>query len=85
VGKCYFARGLQEWMPSDRGLSACYRSVDSLEFYRVLTVFRTAIVFLQLFERYRREPGPNLGCIGFDTIGRDLLDYAFDIARGRAE
>jgi hypothetical protein len=48
-------------------------------------VFRTAIVFLQLFERYRREPGPNLGCIGFDTIGRDLLDYAFDIARGRAE
>jgi hypothetical protein len=48
-------------------------------------VFRTAIVFLQLFERYRREPGPNLGCIGFDTIGRDLLDYAFDIARSRAE
>jgi aminoglycoside phosphotransferase (APT) family kinase protein len=61
------------------------RSVDSFEFYRVLSVFRTAIVFLQLFERYRRERGPNLGCIGFDTIGRDLLDYAFDIARGRAE
>jgi hypothetical protein len=34
------------------------RSVDSFEFYRVLSVFRTAIVFLQLFERYRQEPGP---------------------------
>jgi aminoglycoside phosphotransferase (APT) family kinase protein len=61
------------------------RSVYSFEFYRVLSVFRTAIVFLQPFERYRREPGPNLRCIGFDTIGRDLLDYAFDIAHGRAE
>jgi aminoglycoside phosphotransferase (APT) family kinase protein len=61
------------------------RSVDSFDFYRVLSVFRTAIVFLQLFERYRREPGSNLDCIGFDTIGRDLLDYAFEIASGRAE
>jgi len=61
------------------------RSVDGFDFYRVLSVFRTAIVFLQLFERYRREPGSNLGCVGFDTIGRDLLDYAFDISSGRAE
>ena len=59
--------------------------MTAFEFYRVLSVFRTAIVFLQLFERYRREPAPNLRRIGFDTIGRDLLGYAFDIARGRAK
>jgi hypothetical protein len=41
------------------------RSIASFEFYRVLLVYRTEIVFLQLFERYRREPDPSLGCINW--------------------
>jgi len=61
------------------------RAVGDFTFYRVLSVFRSAIVFLQLFERYRRDPGRNAGCAEFDTLGRELLDYSFEIAYGRAE
>jgi aminoglycoside phosphotransferase (APT) family kinase protein len=61
------------------------RAVDDFTFYRVLSVFRSAIVFLQLFDRYRREPGPNARFAEFATLGCELLDYAFEIARGRAE
>lgn len=61
------------------------RSVDDFTFYRVLSVFRSAVVFLQLFDRYRRAPGSNVRCAGFDTLGRELLDYAHEIANGRAD
>jgi aminoglycoside phosphotransferase (APT) family kinase protein len=61
------------------------RSVDEFSFYRVLSVFRLAVVFLQLSDRYRREPGLNVRCADFDVLGRELVDYAFEIARGRAE
>lgn len=61
------------------------RALDDFAYYRVLSVFRSAIVFLQLFDRYRREPGANLGCAQFDALGRDLLDYSFEISRGRSE
>jgi aminoglycoside phosphotransferase (APT) family kinase protein len=58
------------------------RAVDDFLFYRVLGVFRSAIVFLQLFDRYRREPGPNIRCAEFDQLGRELVDYAWEIASG---
>jgi aminoglycoside phosphotransferase (APT) family kinase protein len=61
------------------------RAIDDFSFHRVLSVFRSAVVFLQLFERYSRDPGPNSRFAEFDALGRELLDYAFDIARGRAE
>jgi aminoglycoside phosphotransferase (APT) family kinase protein len=61
------------------------RAIDEFNFYRVLSVFRTAIVFLQLFDRYRREPGPNIGCAEFSRLGRELVDYAWEIAHGHAE
>jgi hypothetical protein len=48
-------------------------------------VFRSAIVFAQLFDRYRRDPEPNANCAAFDVLGHELLDYAFEIIRGRAE
>jgi aminoglycoside phosphotransferase (APT) family kinase protein len=60
------------------------RPVEDLTFYRVLSVFRSSVVFLQLYDRYRRAPGPNAGCADFDALGRDLLDYAFEVTRGRA-
>jgi aminoglycoside phosphotransferase (APT) family kinase protein len=61
------------------------RDIEDFSFYRVLSVFRSAIVFLQLFDRYRRDPERNPRCSEFDALGRGLLDYAFDIARGRIE
>lgn len=61
------------------------RSVEDFNFYRVLSVFRSAIVFLQLFDRYRRSPHADPRCAEFDTLGRELVAYACDIAAGRAE
>jgi aminoglycoside phosphotransferase (APT) family kinase protein len=61
------------------------RMVDNFSFYRVLSVFRSAIVFLQLFDRYRRDPGRHASCAEFDALGQELLDYSFEIASGRAE
>lgn len=61
------------------------RTVDAFAFYRVLSVFRSAIVFLQLFDRYRRDPARNANCSKFGALGRELLDYSFEIANGRAE
>jgi aminoglycoside phosphotransferase (APT) family kinase protein len=61
------------------------RTTDNFTFYRVLGVFRSAIVFAQLFERYRRDPGPNANCAAFELLGHELLDYAFEILRGRAD
>lgn len=60
------------------------RTADDFSFYRVLSVFRSAVVFLQLFDRYRREPGPNSACAEFDKLGRELIDYAWELARDRA-
>jgi len=59
------------------------RTIDDFAFYRVMALFRSAIVFLQLFDRWRRDPGPNIRCAGFGALGRDLLDYAVEITRGR--
>jgi aminoglycoside phosphotransferase (APT) family kinase protein len=59
------------------------RAVEDFSFYRVLSMLRSAIVFLQLFDRYRRDPAGNPGCSEFDTLGRELLDYSFEIASGR--
>lgn len=59
------------------------RAADDFTFYRVLSLFRSAIVFLQLFDRYRWQPEANLRCAGFDSLGRELLDHAFDLIRAR--
>ena len=61
------------------------RAVENFGFYRVLSVFRSAIVFLQLFDRYRRDPQGSPSCAEFGTLGRELLDYTFEITRGRLE
>ena len=58
------------------------RRVEDFAFYRVLSLFRSAIVFLQLFDRHRREPRPDPRSAGFDRLGRELLAYAFYIALG---
>jgi aminoglycoside phosphotransferase (APT) family kinase protein len=66
-------------------LALSHRSVGEFTFYRVLSVFRSAIVFLQLYDRFRRAPGSNARCAEFNTLGRELLDHALEIIRGRGE
>jgi aminoglycoside phosphotransferase (APT) family kinase protein len=61
------------------------RAVGDFTFYRVLSLFRSAVVFLQLYDRFRRSPGQNMRCAEFDTLGRELIDHAFKISRRRAE
>ena len=61
------------------------RAVSDFTFYRVLSLFRSAVVFLQLYDRFRRSPEQNARSAEFDTLGCDLLDHAFEIIRGRAE
>jgi aminoglycoside phosphotransferase (APT) family kinase protein len=61
------------------------RAVGDFTFYRVLSLFRSAVVFLQLYDRFRRSPGQNMRCAEFDTLGRELIDHAFEIIRARAE
>jgi aminoglycoside phosphotransferase (APT) family kinase protein len=61
------------------------RAIDDFTFYRVLSLFRSAIVFLQLFDRYRRAPEGNVRCAEFDSLGRELLDYALELTRGRVD
>ncbi len=60
------------------------RAAPNFAFYRVLSLFRSAIVFLQLFERSRRSPSANRRRMDFDLLGRDLLDYAWMTSRGQA-
>ncbi len=60
------------------------RSADDFAFYRVLSLFRSAVIFLQLYDRFRRSPRQNLRCAEFDTLGCELIDHAFEIIRGRA-
>lgn len=61
------------------------REVGDFAFYRVLSLLRSAVVFLQLYDRFRRPPGQNMRCAEFDTLGRELIDHAFEIIRARAE
>jgi len=62
------------------------RALGDFTFYRVLSLFRSAVVFLQLYDRFRRSPGQQyMRCAEFDTLGRELIEYAFELIRGRAE
>jgi len=61
------------------------RDLSDFRFYRALAMLRSAVIFLQLFGRYRREPKLNPRFADFDGLGREMVDYAFEIAHGRAE
>jgi aminoglycoside phosphotransferase (APT) family kinase protein len=61
------------------------RDVTGIGYYRVLATLRSAVIFLQLFDRYRRDPKLNPRFAEFDRLGRELVDFAFEIAQGRAE
>jgi aminoglycoside phosphotransferase (APT) family kinase protein len=59
------------------------RIIGDFSFYRVLALFRSAVVFLQLFDRWRRDPEPNARCAGCGALGAGLLDFAVEVSRRR--
>ena len=61
------------------------RAIGDFSFYRVLALLRSSVVFLQLYDRYRRDPARNPACARFAQLGRDLLRYAHAVTRRRAE
>jgi aminoglycoside phosphotransferase (APT) family kinase protein len=61
------------------------RDVSDFRFYRVLTVFKLAVVFLQLGAQWRRGTSINPGFQSFDALAADLMLHARDIAQARAD
>jgi aminoglycoside phosphotransferase (APT) family kinase protein len=61
------------------------RDVSNFRFYRVLTMFKLAVVFLQLGAQWRRRTSTNPRFQGFDALAADLMICAHDIAQGRAD
>jgi aminoglycoside phosphotransferase (APT) family kinase protein len=61
------------------------RDVSNFRFYRVLTMFKLAVVFLQLGAQWRRGTSSNPRFQGFDALAADLMVCAHDIAQARAD
>jgi aminoglycoside phosphotransferase (APT) family kinase protein len=61
------------------------RDVSNFRFYRVLTMFKLAVVFLQLGAQWRRGTSTNPRFRGFDALAAELMVCAHDIAQGRAD
>ena len=60
------------------------RDVSNFQFYRVLTLFKLAVVFLQIYARYRDGVVTDARIAGLGQLGPDLLAFAHDVAQGRA-
>ena len=72
------------------GMAAAYagatgRDVSNFRFYRVLAVFKLAVVFLQLGAQWRRGTSTNPRLQGFDALAADLMLFAHDIAQARVD
>jgi aminoglycoside phosphotransferase (APT) family kinase protein len=61
------------------------RDVSNFRFYRVLTMFKLAVVFLQLGAQWRRGVSTNPRLAGFDALAADLMVIAHDIACQRSD
>jgi len=59
--------------------------IGDFRFYRVLSVFRLAIVFRQLVNLYRRGARTSPEFAGFGDVAAGLLDFAEAIADGRCD
>ena len=59
--------------------------IGDFRFYRVLSVFRLAVIFRQLFNLYRRGVRTSPVFAGFDSVADGLLDFAFAIVEGRRD
>jgi len=88
-------RGLEQMptahpgFPSRQDMATAYarasgRSLDGLEEMRVLCLFKLAVVFLQLHARWRSGAIGDERYARFERLGFDLMQHAWDVARGAA-
>lgn len=75
--------------PSRAQVAEAYRrgtgcDLSDLPFHRVLAMFKLGVVFLQLHARFLAGATTEPRYARFGHIGRSILDFTHDIARGRA-
>ena len=58
------------------------RDMSNIRYYRVLAQFRLAVVFRQIYNRYKESGEVNPQAWGFDTLSLGLLDFAMEVANG---
>lgn len=58
------------------------RDISNIRYYRVLAQFRLAVVFKQIYEKYKNDPNSNARTSKFDSLSRGLLEFATEVARG---
>ncbi len=59
------------------------RDLSGFKWYRVLTSFRVAVIFMQLHRRYREGGAGDPRFMEFGTLAEGLLDFSHEVARGR--
>ncbi len=59
------------------------RDLSAFKWYRVLTAFRVAVVFMQLHRRYREGGAGDPRFSEFGTLAEGLLDFSHEVAQGR--
>ena len=65
--------------------AATGRDVSAFRFYRILAMFKLAVVYQQLGAQWRRGATNDPRFERFTALGASLLDFTHDIVRGRAE
>ena len=60
------------------------RDVSNILFHRVITMYKLAVIFLQLGLRYRTGATTEARYASLSAIGTGILTFTHDIARGRA-
>jgi aminoglycoside phosphotransferase (APT) family kinase protein len=61
------------------------RDVRDIRQYRAIAQFRLAVVFRQIFRRFRDSGETNVKAEKFDVLADDLLDFTLDVMAGRAD
>jgi aminoglycoside phosphotransferase (APT) family kinase protein len=59
--------------------------VGDIRQYRVVAQFRLAVVFRQIFRRFRDSGENNPRALTFDILADGLLDFTMDVMAGRAD
>lgn len=74
--------------PTREAIAADYaartgRDLSGFKWYRVLTSFRVAVIFMQLHRRYREGGAGDPRFMEFGTLAEGLLDFSHEVSQGR--
>ena len=56
--------------------------MSNIRYYRVLAQFRLAVVFRQIYNRYKESGERNSQVRNFDRLSLGLLDFTMEVANG---